>query len=242
MKCGAILLAVAAVGLCGAAPKPHKITRSSGALEFSYEWPAEAAAIPRLDLQLYKAGKAALLEAQKYAREDMALAREQSREFHQHFLEQSWTNAGQTPRLLSLEGQISAFTGGAHPNHGNSALLWDRRSARQISIGDLFARSGDFATETRSIFCKELDRERLKRRQGEKLGGDFDKCPAFPEIAIAPADRDKDGRFDTIHFVASPYVAGPYAEGEYEVRLPVTRRLVAVLKPEYRASFEAQRQ
>ena len=43
-------------------------------------------------------------------------------------------------------------------------------------------------------------------------------------------------------FVASPYVAGPYVEGEYEVELPVTARLIEALRPEYRESFEAQRQ
>ena len=41
--------------------------------------------------------------------------------------------------------------------------------------------------------------------------------------------------------VADPYVAGSYAEGRYEIRLPVTAAFVAALKPEYRASFEAQR-
>ena len=84
--------------------------------------------------------------------------------------------------------------------------------------------------------------ERQKRREGEKFGGDFDQCPKYSELAIAPADKDKDGRFDTIAMVASPYVAGPYVEGEYEIDVPVTRQLIAALKPAYRNSFEAQRQ
>ena len=67
----------------------------------------------------------------------------------------------------------------------------------------------------------------------------------MPEICRSrhsPVDKDKDGRFDEVEFVASPYTAGPYAEGEYELVLPVTRQLIAAIKPVYRASFEAQRQ
>jgi hypothetical protein len=241
MKLGPIA-ALALAWASTADARPVKVERNTAALEFSYEWPAEAAAIPTLNRRLRSEMEKALLEARKYAREDMSLARADKREFHQHFLEQSWITAGLSPRLLSLEGQVSTFTGGAHPNHGNSALLWDRALARQVSIGALFSRPEDFMTLTRSSYCKALDQERLRRRQGEKLGGEFDKCPPFTDLANAPADRDKDRRFDTIHFVASPYVAGPYVEGEYEVRVPVTRRLIAKLKPEFRASFEAQRQ
>ena len=119
---------------------------------------------------------------------------------------------------------------------------WKETQARRISMGKLFYRPGDFMALTRAAYCKALDKERLKRRQGERLGGEFDKCPSFNDLAIAPADRDKDGRFDTIDFVASPYVAGPYVEGEYDIPVAVTRRLIASLKPEYRASFKAQRQ
>jgi len=61
-------------------------------------------------------------------------------------------------------------------------------------------------------------------------------------LAIAPLDRNRNGRFDTIAFVASPYVAGPYVEGEYEISLPVTSHLIRGIRPEFRDSFERQRQ
>jgi hypothetical protein len=91
-------------------------------------------------------------------------------------------------------------------------------------------------------YCKRLDAERAKRRQGEKLGGEFDQCPKYSELSVYPADKNRNGRFDRITFVASPYVAGPYVEGEYEISLPVSSALIAAMKPEYRASFEVQRQ
>ena len=99
-----------------------------------------------------------------------------------------------------------------------------------------------FSAATRASYCKRLDAERAKRRQGEKLGGEFDQCPKYSELSVYPADKNRNGRFDRITFVASPYVAGPYVEGEYEISLPVSSALIAAMNPEYRSSFEVQRQ
>ena len=43
--------------------------------------------------------------------------------------------------------------------------------------------------------------------------------------------------FDKIGILVGPYAAGPYAEGDYELTFPVTARLLAAAKPEYRAAF-----
>jgi len=82
-----------------------------------------------------------------------------------------------------------------------------------------------------------LNAERLKRRQGEKLGGEFDECPKYSDLAIVPVDSNKDGRFDAIDFIAPPYVAGPYVEGDYSISLTVTLKIVGALKPAYCSSF-----
>jgi hypothetical protein len=237
-----IISLCAALLLAAAAPAPHKVARNSPALEFVYVWPAEAAAIPKLDLKLYTEAKRDLARAQEDARDDQNLSRDDKREFHRHDYAKAWLTVGQSFRLLSLEGTIETFTGGAHPNHGNLALLWERRLGREIAVTDLFLRKDAFAALTRSAFCKALDAERLKRRGGERLAGSFNDCPKYSELAIAPVDRDRNGRFDTIRFVASPYVAGPYVEGPYEIALPVTSHLIAAIKPQYRNAFERQRQ
>ena len=110
----------------------------------------------------------------------------------------------------------------------------------EVKADALFAQTSALQATTRTAFCAGLDAERLKRRQGEKLDGEFGECPKYADLEISPADGDKDGRFETIIFVASPYVAGPYVEGEYEITLPVTQSLIAALKADYRASFQAQ--
>jgi hypothetical protein len=136
---------------------------------------------------------------------------------------------------------LETFSGGAHPNQYVYALLWDRRLGKRIAVSDLFIRPGSFEALTRKSYCAALDKERRARRGGETLGGMFDECPKYAELAIAPRDREPDGKFEEIDFVAAPYTAGPYVEGGYGIPLPVTPRLIAMMKRHYRSSFEAQR-
>ena len=245
MKRGLALLFAIPVGSALAAQqaaKPVTIEKKSEALEFDYSWPAEAAAVRQLNRRFSDDAKVSLSRALSDALHDMKAAKADTREFHQHFFSRTWESAGQSLRLLSLQEATGTFTGGAHPNSNNSALLWERKLAREIKLDALFLRPRSFEALTRATYCKRLDAERKRRRQGEKIGGQFDECPKFSELAIAPADIDKDRRFDQIRFIASPYVAGPYAEGEYEIDIPISRQLMAAMKPVYRASFEPQRQ
>ncbi|MFL6753985.1 MAG: PdaC/SigV domain-containing protein [Sphingomicrobium sp.] len=228
--------------LAAASTAPHKLVRKTDALDFRFEWPGEAAAIPKLDLQLYNEAKRDLAQAQKNAQEDQTAARQQKREFHQHSFSLQWRSVGNGPRLLSLTNQLGTFTGGAHPNTSFGSLLWDRRSGKEIAVSALFLRSEAFGAVMRARYCAALAAERTKRRQRDKLGGEFDQCPKFGDLAIAPVDRNNNKRLDTIDFIASPYTAGPYAEGEYEISLPVTSELIRGIRPEYRDSFERQRQ
>ena len=241
MKRGIALLALL-LSASALAANSHKVVRNTPLLEFTYQWPAEAVAIPALDLRLYKAAKAVLAKAQQYALEDKKLTADQKRDFNGHYYSMMWSTDGQSARLLSIEGAYEAYTGGAHPQHGSEVLLWDRGLNRAIDINALFSKSSSFAALTRNSYCKALNAERQQRRDGEKLDGDFGACPKYSELEIAPFDNNGNGRFDRIHFVADEYVAGPYVEGPYETPLPVTAQLIAALKPEYRSSFEVYRQ
>lgn len=238
-----LILGAAFLSAANAHANAVKVERNSAALEFSYSYPAEAAAIPALNRRFQADLATQYRKASKLGLEDLKIYKEQKRGGISDFFSMEWTTAGQTPRLLSLQNQLSTFTGGAHPNTSYGALLWDRRLGREIRMETLFLRSGAFAALTRSRYCAALDAERKKRREGEKLDlPDFNACPKYSELAITAVDKDRNNRFDSIAFVASPYTAGPYAEGEYEVSLPVTSQLIAAIKPDYRSSFERQRQ
>lgn len=219
-----------------------KIEHSSAALEFTYDWPAQAARVPALDRRFRSYARKAYRRALDLARENQDLYREQKRDGARDFYSMKWSTAGESARLLSLHSQLSTFTGGAHPNTSFGALLWEKNRNRETGVPALFINAADFPALSRAAYCEALDAERFKRRGGEKLGAVFDKCPKFADLAIAPLDRNGNGRFDAIDFVASPYTAGPYAEGEYEIALPVTSKTITLLTPRFRASFETQRQ
>jgi hypothetical protein len=237
------ILLIATLLLAGTAQaQPVKIERNSVVLQFTYAWPKEAAAVPALDRQFRAEAQRAFRQALAIAAGDQKLAKQQKRDYNPEFYSKQWTTAGQTARLLSLQYELGSFTGGAHPNTSYGALLWDRRSGRPVKVTDLFLRSDAFGALTRIRYCAALNAERGKRRQGEKLEGEFAECPKYSDLAISPLDKNKDGRFDTIAFVASPYTAGPYVEGEYSISLPVTSQLIAAIKPEYRNAFARQRQ
>jgi len=238
------LIVATALLLTAAAPAPRavKIERDSATLSFSASWPVEAAAIPALDRRFRADTDKAWREARATVVAEQKLTKEQKRPYNPQSYLMAWTKAGQSKRLLSLQNEHFTFTGGAHPNTDYGALLWDRALGREVTPASLFATAGGLAAKTRTAYCAALDAERLKRRQGVKLDGEFGECPKYAELAISPTDGDKDGRFETLDFVASPYTAGAYAEGEYEISLPVTPALIAAMKPPYRASFETQRQ
>jgi hypothetical protein len=240
------IIASIVVALALAAPaaaKSFNLALKTQDLDFSYQWPAEAAAIPTLDHRLRADMSKALTEAKANARDDVKLARQQQRQFNQHYFSMKYTAVGQSPRLLSLESENGVFEGGAHPMTTYDALLWDRRQNRAVTVASLFVHPGDLSAVTRTFYCKALDAERNKRREGMKMDlAEFNACPKYSELAISPVDRDKDGKFNDLNFVASPYVAGPYSEGEYPITVPVTPQFLAALKPEFRSSFELYRQ
>ena len=147
--------------------------------------------------------------------------------------------AGQSDRLLSMRGEVGAYTGGAHGNYGTSAILWDRSAAKEIKDSDLFAEPANRDRLLTQRWCDALNKAREEKRE-EPVGGDglFDDCPKLDEIAVIPTDKDGNGRFERLVLVAAPYVAGAYAEGSYEIDLTVTPDLLAALKSEYRSDFE----
>lgn len=227
-------------------PQSGPVTRQTAVrdtplLDFEYSWPEaispEAQLVARLKDDLSKSYDEALEDA----RENKADTEKVNAPFNQNMFNRAWELEGRTARLVSLVATTNTFTGGAHPNQTSMALLWDRPAAGELQIQDLFAAPNGLESSLRSQFCKLLDAERAKRRQGETVDGEFSKCPALSELTIAPADKSGSGRFDTILLIADPYVAGPYVEGDYEVVLPVSAALIAALKPEFRSEFEAQR-
>lgn len=231
-----------ATGRSAAAPaRPFAVEEKTGLAEFDFSWPAEAAAIPELAARLRSEMTRLKAELIAGAQEEKAYRDQQGYDYHPHSSSTAYQTAGQSPRLLSLRVDSGGYTGGAHGNFGVGALLWDRRASREVRFADLFTAPANRDRLLTQRWCDALNQARTEKR-GEPIGGGglFDDCPALDDIAVIPADSDKDGRFDRLQLIASPYVAGPWVEGAYEIELTITPDLISGLKGEFLPSFEAQ--
>jgi hypothetical protein len=188
----------------------------SDLIDFHYGWSAEAAAVPQLVDRFRKEMEKAKAELIAGAEEDKAFRQKEGFDFNAYSSSNDYNTAGQSPRLLSLSVETSAYTGGAHGNFGTGGLLWDRQAAREIEVEDLFAAPANMDRLLTQRWCDALNKAREEKR-GEPVSGDgmFDDCPKFSDIAIVPTDKDRNGRFERLVLTSSPYFAGPYVEGSY---------------------------
>ncbi len=147
------------------------------------------------------------------------------------------------PDWLSLSGKVQSYTGGAHGNYGFDSLVWDKARARAIEAIGLFQSADALDKALGDRFCAALNAERAKRR-GEpvKKGStdEFDKCVGAKEATVLVGSRGH-RKFDRLSLQIGPYVAGPYAEGAYEFGFPVDTRVLAAVKPEFRAAFASRK-
>jgi hypothetical protein len=218
--------------------KPFALSEKTDLLEFVYAYPGQAAAVPALVSKLGKGMTEAKANALKMAREDQKSAREAGYPFRPHSLETRWTVTADTPRLLALQSQTYIFTGGAHGMTGYDTLFWDRRRKRETSLAAMMTSPTAFAAAIHGGFCKELDRQRAKKRGASVVRGDDDFTKCIDPMKEVLALTSKDSKLiDSVTVVVGPYSAGPYAEGTYEVAIPVDAAIRKAIQTEYQDAF-----
>lgn len=211
--------------------------------EFEYAYPAAADAIPALKAKLDADLAAQRAELVEEAREGAESAKGSDYSYHPYSRTLDWKVVTDLPHWLSMSTIVATFTGGAHPNYVYDALLWDKVANRQRDVIELFTSKQALSGALRQAFCDALDRERTKKR-GEPVtrgsGELFTDCLDPVDYTVILGSAGRHG-FDRIGILIPPYEAGPYAEGGYEVTLPITAKVLAVVKPEFRTSFIAGR-
>lgn len=234
---GAIASASATASAAGAS-RSEKI--SNDLMEFEYTYPAQAGAIPALkqwfDQDLDKRKR----ELEEDAKEQRAEAKKEGYPYRTLGYWATWKTVTDLPGWLSLSAEISTYEGGAHPNHGFEAVLWDKQGSRRFDPDDMFTSEAALSRVIRKDFCRALDRERVKKRGGAASAtneiSDFVSCiDPMDSTLILGSSNGK--AFDRIGILVPPYEAGPYAEGSYEVTLPVTAAVLATVRPEFRPAF-----
>lgn len=224
-----------------AAPGAVAFTDNQGkddeAREFSYSWPAEVSAVPALVTHL-------TAERDKLLAEQKAEWEEAKREFAgegcvsctNRSSEKGWEVVADLPRFLSLSASFYVYSGGAHGNGAFDALVWDREAQAFFDPKALFRSEAALQDALGEAWCKALKAERMKRLGEDYYEDGIFTCPAIADLTVLAGSSDK-RRFNRIGLLAAPYVAGAYAEGSYEVTLPVTPKVLAAVKPDYKAAF-----
>ena len=224
-------------------PAPGKVaftdnaTKDKATRDFAYSWPATVSAIPAL-AQRFTAERDALLADQKaewtdalkiFAGQDCVAC--VNRDFHK-----TWEVVADGPRFLSLSAAFFEYSGGAHGNGGFEALVWDREAKRAFDPKTMFRSEAALQDALWTPWCKALKAERQKRIGANYTDDGFFQCPPISDLTVLVGSANKRS-FDRIGLIAAPYVAGSYAEGTYEATLPVTAKVLAAVKPEYKAAF-----
>lgn len=237
--------ATAAAAVANAAPtaEARKVEVNNDLMEFSYAYPAQAAAIPALkswldsDLeQQQEKTKQGTLEERKDAKEGGWEPRTYSHST-------DWKVVTEIPGWLSMSADRWEFTGGAHGNPWFDTLLWDKTANIRRDPLALFTSKAALSAAIRPSFCDQIDKQRAEKREEpikRDSGDPFDACidPVESTVILGSSDHQ---HFDRIGVLVGPYAAGPYVEGEYEATIPVNARVLAAVKPEYRTLFAVKK-
>ena len=211
--------------------------KDGGSREFSYSWPAQVSAIPAL-AQRFATERGTILAEQKaewleslaeFAGEDCVSCTSRS-------FEKSWEVVADLPGYLSLSADAYVYTGGAHGNSAFDALVWDRAKGGAITPAGMFRSDAAAENALGAAWCKALKAEKIKRLEGDYADDGIFPCPPIADLTMLLGSSNKQA-FNRIGLIAAPYVAGSYAEGPYEVTLPVTKAVLAAVKPEYKPAF-----
>lgn len=199
--------------------------------------------------QLYKM---IVHEGEKFGRDNEEAAAEQWREDKTVFRGIPY-NYNLAYRLRAAAGKYvsvivdeSEYTGGAHPNHGSTTLLWDRDKEERADFKTLFKDPASGSADMRKLSKLILDAlaaEKKKRDVPFDLTdmwfkdwkADFEN---FGQPSLAPSTEAGKTSGVTFHF--SPYEVGAYAEGDYVAFIPAAA-LKPLLTPEAQKLFGGER-
>jgi hypothetical protein len=218
------------VALLLAVPAGTGIDWHSGVGQFHYRWPVEVNSQPALRARLNREMALFSRDARRY------LANEHPSGFYYH---KRWRVAGNSGRLVSLTAEIDIFRGWLHDELSYEALLWDRVANRPVAVAAALGPAMVARTRRR---CTAWARAEMSARLGRPVGNDtsFD-CPALAHYVVAPADRDHNGRFETLRVLIAPYVIASYTAGSFQFDIPLRPGDLASIPVRYRVAFEARR-
>lgn len=198
--------------------RPLVFKQTDPAADIALTLPPEISRYPALHGALYDREAAQLKDFAAEA-EAQRKASDGQYPWRQYESQRQWFVAANTPRLVSLRAMWFDYTGGAHPNHGAAALLWDTGANAEIKTAALFRPDADMKVLDKAI-CDAVTAAK-NRREGATPLGDIFSCPKWTETALVLAPSTEPAKVGGLTVLIDPYVVGPYVEGDYEVTLPL---------------------
>ena len=162
-------------------------------------------------------------------------------------------NFSQVYRLRTAAGKYvsvivdqSEFTGGAHPNHGSTTLLWDREKNAEADFEKLFKDTANGSADMQTLSKLVLDALAAEKKARDVPFDMNDmwfkdwkpEYGNFGDPSLAPSTERGKASGVTFHF--SPYAVGAYAEGDYAAFVPASA-LMPLLTPEAQKLFGGER-
>jgi len=223
--CLAGALTILAYPLLAGEPKPDAIVRNK-AFEGRVYLDDKVKADPALAAD-------SLAEGRKWIDKSAAEAERERRQDPQLFRDRAWTYERRynfrslvDDRYVSLVRGDYMETGGAHPNSDVNTILWDRTTAKRISIRPFFNETADNGPTMKAMLkavIGALNAEKKKRDASATATAEWYKelQPTLLRIgAVTLAPSTAAGRSSGLTFHYPPYAVGPYAEGEYVAFVP----------------------
>jgi hypothetical protein len=243
MKSSVMIAAIVALSASTLRAAPAGMNQTGDKVEgysFEYGYPAIIEQFPRLKAEIEGRKAEQLAELKDWGKDWAAENPERAAETDME-LQVQWLTVADLPGYLSLTVDEWSYTGGAHGNWRRDSLIWDKKSATKLDPTDLFTSKAAFDKVVQTPFCDLLDKERSKRRDGEKVDRSqsddwMQACPKPSELTVILGSSNRK-TFNRLAIYAGIYSVGPYVEGDYEIDLPITTPLLAAVKPAYRASF-----
>jgi hypothetical protein len=217
-----------------AAPvRPLAFDQTDPAAKVALRLPAEISNYPALHTMLYDREVAGLKTFAAKAQTDRKASTGQF-PWRPYARQGQWFLAADATPLVALRALWFEDTGGAHPNHGGAALLWDTAANREIQPKALF-RDGADMTPLNKAICDAVATAKTHREGAVPLNDTF-SCPKWTETVLVPALSATPGKIGGLTALIDPYVVGPYSEGDYEVTVPVAT-FQGLLAPAYAGAF-----
>ena len=149
-------------------------------------------------------------------------------------------------RYVSIAIDESEFTGGAHPNHGTTTMLWDRDKNERADFKTLFKDTAPGSADMQAL-SKLILGALVAEKKARDLPFDMNDMwfkdwkadfENFGQPSLAPSTASGKSSGVTFHF--SPYEVGAYVEGDYVAFVPAAA-LMPLLTPDAQKLFGGER-